>query len=76
MKDYIPGSEEFLLRYYDLLKTELPSCLPLPPGLQPYNLYEMLSLLMKPVVPLHPATPPAQSAVVVPALDPDPHLCE
>jgi hypothetical protein len=28
MKDHIPGSEEFLIRYYDLLETELRSCLP------------------------------------------------
>jgi hypothetical protein len=29
MKDYILGSEEFLLQYYDLLETELSSCLPI-----------------------------------------------
>ncbi len=31
MKDYILGSEEFLIRYYDLLETELESCLPKTP---------------------------------------------
>ncbi len=31
MKDYILGSEEFQLQYYDLLENELASCLPIPP---------------------------------------------
>ncbi len=33
MKDYILGSEEFLIRYYDLLEVELQSCLPKTPTL-------------------------------------------
>jgi hypothetical protein len=31
MRDYILGSEEFLIRYYDLLETELQSCQPKAP---------------------------------------------
>jgi hypothetical protein len=30
MKDSVLGSEEFLIRYYDLLQAELQSCLPKP----------------------------------------------
>jgi hypothetical protein len=38
MKDYILSSEEFLLQYYDLLKTELASSIPLANGPQPQHL--------------------------------------
>jgi hypothetical protein len=81
MRDYILGSEEFLIRYYDLLETELQSCQPKAPvpAATPTRRNSSPSTDDEALIPISPhSTNTTNSARSTPPphLQPDPHLDE
>jgi hypothetical protein len=79
MKDYILGSEEFLIRYYDLLEAELGFCLPrsptpvpLPSQLEPNSPHGEEGNSP----PNSPTSASPNRSLLDPYLQPDPHLDE
>jgi exonuclease III len=77
MKDYVLGSEEFLIRYYDLLENELRTCLPKSPTPRPH--IPTAQLPPTPEEENSPTNSPPTtrgSPSPVPHLTPDPHLDE
>jgi hypothetical protein len=79
MRDYILGSEEFLIRYYDLLEGELQSCQPKAPNIAaaPTRLNPSPAAADEtPRSPtLHsPTTTNSAPSISSPTLQPDPHI--
>jgi hypothetical protein len=79
MRDYILGSEEFLIRYYDLLEAELQSCQPKVPSLiaTPTPLDSSSAATEEtpsPATPHSSTTTNSAPSTPPPTLQPDPHV--
>jgi hypothetical protein len=77
MKDYILGSEEFQLQYYDLLENELASCLPIPPPTDVIHASHPVNLDFLPQSPNNlPSSASNTTFVDSHSLNPDPYTDE